>query len=77
MGGDTGLSDHTSSDSDKKYPYNMDRFQDNMVKMGINSSTRPDYSHFRFQLWQTMQLFPEKCTGKSRIYVPLLFRFIK
>ncbi|KAH3726396.1 hypothetical protein DPMN_052258, partial [Dreissena polymorpha] len=40
-------------------------------------STPPDFVNFRHQLWQTMQLFSDRSSGKSRLLVPLLFRFLE
>ncbi|KAL4233743.1 hypothetical protein ACF0H5_008423 [Mactra antiquata] len=52
-------------------------FVKNVNELNDDSSTSPDYSNFRIQLWKAMHEFPEKCSTKSRVLAPLLFKFLK
>ena len=38
---------------------------------------RPDYFNFRALLWRAMRLFPAVCEPRSRVIVPLFFRFLE
>ena len=47
------------------------------LKEGRDDGSKPDYTNLRLQLWTAMSEFPEQCQPKSRVFVPLLFRFLK
>ncbi|XP_053397711.1 small subunit processome component 20 homolog [Mercenaria mercenaria] len=52
-------------------------FTHTVQELNSCAEPQPSYSNFRVQMWKTMHEFPEKCSSKSRVFVPLLFRFLK
>ncbi|XP_052810287.1 small subunit processome component 20 homolog [Mya arenaria] len=48
-----------------------------LASLSLEESAPPNYTNFRDQLWQTLNMFSEKCAAKTRLLTPLLFRFLK
>ncbi|KAM8974068.1 small subunit processome component 20 homolog isoform 2-T2 [Pelodytes ibericus] len=49
---------------------------DDMLKQQTEINDRTDYTNFRFLLWKSMALFPDRVEPRSRELAPLLLRFI-
>ncbi|WAR09427.1 UTP20-like protein [Mya arenaria] len=47
-----------------------------LASLSLEESAPPNYTNFRDQLWQTLNMFSEKCAAKTRLLTPLLFRFL-
>lgn len=52
-------------------------FEATLSDMSGDISVQPNFVNFRAQLWRTMYQFPDKCSPKSRVFVPLFFRFLE